>query len=82
MKNAVFCDVTSCHGINIVTCFEWHVSETAFKGQRIRNFVGNRLVEVYICGNAQATEISKQVFTSLEIRSCLSRGRQFKRSFV
>jgi hypothetical protein len=39
-----------------VTCFERHISEVAFTGQRIWNFVGNRLVEEHVRGNAQATE--------------------------
>jgi hypothetical protein len=31
-----------------VMCFERHVSELVFQQQQIRNFVGNRLVEIYV----------------------------------
>jgi hypothetical protein len=37
-------------------CVECHVSVVVFLGQRIWNFVGNRLVEAHIHGNAQDTE--------------------------
>jgi hypothetical protein len=37
----------------IVMCFERHVSEIAFLPQRIRSFVGSRLVEIHIRNNTQ-----------------------------
>jgi hypothetical protein len=40
---------------NILMYFESHVSEIAFFGQLIWNFVGNRLVKAHIHGKAQAT---------------------------
>jgi hypothetical protein len=40
---------------NVVTSFEWHVSEVVLLGQRIWNVVGNRLVEAHVRSNAQAT---------------------------
>jgi hypothetical protein len=39
-----------------VTCFEKHISEVVFTQQGIWNFLGNRLFEAHIHGNAQATE--------------------------
>jgi hypothetical protein len=41
---------------HIVTCFVKLVSEVVFTQQRIWNFLGNRLVEVHVRCNAQATE--------------------------
>jgi hypothetical protein len=40
----------------LLTCFEKHVSEVAFPGERIWNFIGNRLVEAYIRDSAHDTE--------------------------
>jgi hypothetical protein len=68
--------------IYIVTRFERHVSEEAFPAQRIRNFVGNRLVEAHVPGNAQATDTVtlEPDVPSRYIRSCLGRGRQAQRN--
>jgi hypothetical protein len=52
-----------------VTRFDSHVSEVAFPGQQMWNFLGNRLVEAHIRSNAQAakTEIlaTRISFTAL-----------------
>jgi hypothetical protein len=39
-----------------VKCFERYVSKVEFSGQRIRNSVGKRIVEIHIQGDAQTTE--------------------------
>jgi hypothetical protein len=41
---------------NNVTCIESHVSEIAFPGQQIGNFLGYWHAEAHIHGNAQAAE--------------------------
>jgi hypothetical protein len=56
----IICEVTIARynecPVYIVTCFESRISEVAFLGQQIWNFIGNQLVEAHIHGNAQATE--------------------------
>jgi hypothetical protein len=57
-------------------CFERHISEAEFPGQRIWTIVGNRLVEAYIqiMHMLQKQELCEQLFLLLYYRSCLIKG--------
>jgi hypothetical protein len=41
----------------LVACYKKRVSEVVLTHQRIQNFLGDRIAEVYIRGNTQAKEI-------------------------
>jgi hypothetical protein len=53
IRSEIYAIPTRISTLHTVTCFESHSSVVAFPGQRIWNFVGNRLVEAHIHDNEQ-----------------------------